>query len=62
MDFPMDFLLFLNLFHQCFLLICTNIHSIKCCPPPCTVVTIVLLCCDIMLVIDLPDSKGNLWP
>ncbi len=28
-------------------------------PPPCTVV---LLCCDIMLVIDLPDSIGNLWP
>jgi hypothetical protein len=32
--FSYGFLTVLNLFHQCFILICTNIHSIKCCPPP----------------------------
>ncbi len=54
--FSYGFLPVLNLFHQCFILICTNIHSIKCCPPPCTCT----LCCDIMLVTDLPYSIGNL--
>jgi hypothetical protein len=43
-------------------LLCTNIHSTKCCPPPPSPCTVVLLSCDIMLVIDLPDSVGNLWP
>ncbi len=59
--FSYGFWAVLKMFHQCFILINTNIHSIICCPlpPPCTVV---LLCCDIMLVIDLPDSIGNLWP
>jgi hypothetical protein len=28
MDFPMDFWLFESV-HQCFILICTNIHSVK---------------------------------
>ncbi len=31
MDFPMDFFTVLNRFHQCFILICTNIYYIKCC-------------------------------
>ena len=45
----------MDLFHQCFILICTNIHSIKCClalPSPCTCT----LWCDIMLVTDLPHT------
>ncbi len=54
--FSYGFLAVLNLFHQWIILICTNIQLIKCCPPPPCTCT---LCCDIMLVTDLPCSMVN---